>query len=344
MKSSFEGSVHHILVVEDEAAPLSLYINAGTGRIAKLTTTENDALRRDVPLEVLYYGWQSAGEGLLFPAELYVAYDGDIVHKEIRSSIEINAELAADLFELPAEADPVFDADLAVRGETHHQFLQTFAARGFPRDGLQTNVDATELAPGVFHLRGGSHNSMVVEQDDGVIVVEAPLDETRSEAVISWVEENFPDKPISHVISSHHHVDHSAGLRSYVAEGVTAVIHESAASFFEDVFLASSTVTPDSLAENPVEANIETVPADGGLTLEDGTNAVEVYPISNPHAEDLVITYAADAGVVFIVDLYSPNPDAPQLPPGAQIFNNALTELDLDVSVIAGGHGGAIPI
>ena len=78
----FDGSVHHLVVV-DEVAPLTLYINAGTGRIAKLTTMENDALRRDVPLEIFYYSWQSVGqEGFFFPAELYIAYDGDIVHKE----------------------------------------------------------------------------------------------------------------------------------------------------------------------------------------------------------------------------------------------------------------------
>ena len=77
-----DGSVYHLLLVEDEVAPMALYINAGTGRIAKLTTTESHALRRDVPLEVFYYGWQPVGrDGLFFPAELYIAYDGGIVHK-----------------------------------------------------------------------------------------------------------------------------------------------------------------------------------------------------------------------------------------------------------------------
>jgi glyoxylase-like metal-dependent hydrolase (beta-lactamase superfamily II) len=339
----FDGSVHHLLVVEDEVAPLTLYINAGTGHIAKLTTIENDALRRDVPLEIFYYSWQPVGqEGLIFPAELYIAYDGDIVHKEIRTAIEVNPELDSALFEFPAEAAPVFDAELASRGQAYHQYLQSFAAYGFPRDGIQTEVTATELAPGVFHLTGGSHHSLVIEQAEGIVVAEAPLDETRSQAVINWIETTFPDKPISHVVSSHHHVDHSAGLRSYVAEGATIVMGEAAKPFFEDIFLASSTLVPDPLAANPVAATIETAPQDGSFTIPDEMQPVEVYPIENSHAEDMAITYVPAAGVVFISDLYSPNPTASDPGPGAVVLNDRITELGLDVATIAGGHGGTI--
>jgi glyoxylase-like metal-dependent hydrolase (beta-lactamase superfamily II) len=337
-----DGSVHHTLVVEDEVAPMTLYVNAGTGRLAKLTTMENDGLRRDVPVEVFYYGWQPVGEDLFFPAELYVAYDGEIVHKEIRSTIEVNPEIDSALFEFPADSSPVFDEDLAARGASHHQYLQTFAAFGFPRDGFQPQVNAQELAPGVFHLTGGSHHSLAIEQEDGIVIAEAPLDEIRSQAVIDWVETTFPDKSISHAVSSHHHVDHSAGLRTYVAQGVTAVMHETAAPFFEEVFLAGSTVVSDPLAENPVPATIETVEGDGPFIISDATNSVEVYRIENTHAEDMVITFVPEAGVIFLSDLYSPNPNAPSAGPGGIVLNEAITGFDLDVSTIAGGHGGTI--
>ena len=337
-----DGSVHHLLVVEDEVAPLTLYVNAGSGRIVKLTTLENDALRRDVPVEVFYYSWQPVGEDLFFPAELYVAHDGDIVHKEIRTSIELNPELDSELFEFPNEADPVYDEDLAARGESHHQYLQTFAAFGFPRDGVQPNVNAEEVAPGVYHLTGGSHHSLAIEQADGIVIAEAPQDEVRSRAVIEWATETFPDKPISHVVSSHHHVDHSAGLRSYVAEGVTAVMHETAEPFFAEIFLANSTLVPDPLAENPVATTIETLSTEEPFVLADDSNSVEVYAIENPHAEDMVITFVAEAGIVFVSDLYSPNPNAESAGPGGVVLNNAFTTYDLDVSTITGGHGGTI--
>lgn len=337
-----DGSVHHVLQVEDATAPMHLYINAGTGRLAKLSTMENDALRRDVTLEVFYYSWQPVGEGLFFPAEIYVAYDGDIVHKEVRSAIAVNPELEGELFAIPDDVSPVYDEVLAGRGEAMHQYLQSFAARGFPRDGFQPNVSAEEIGEGVFHLSGGSHHSLAVEQDDGVVVVEAPLDETRSQAVMNWVAENIPNKPISHVISSHHHVDHSAGARAYAADGVTAVLHESAVPAFSEIFQASSTVVPDTMQEAPVAVSIEGVPADGSLTIGDGKNAITVYPIDTAHARDMVITHIGDAGVVFVSDLYNPNPDAENLPPGAQVLGDRIDELGLEVMTIAGGHGGTI--
>lgn len=337
-----DGSVHHVLTVEHSIAPLQLYINAGSGRIAKLSTVESDALRRDVVLDVFYYGWQPVGDGLFFPAELYISYDGDIVHKEIRSAIAVNTELDEALFTIPDDLSPVYDETLASRGEAMHQYLQSFAARGFPRDGFQTNVNATEIGDGIYHLTGGSHHSLAVEQESRIVIVEAPLDEIRSRTVMQWAAENFPDKPITHAISSHHHVDHSAGLRAYAAVGATAVVHESAESAFADVFQRSSTIVPDAMDVSPVTAEIESVPADGFLTIGDGANAVEVYPINNSHARDMVITHIPDAGLIFVSDLYNPDPDAESLPPGAQVLNERIAELGLDVTTIAGGHGGTI--
>jgi hypothetical protein len=45
-------------------------------------------------------------------------------------------------------------------------------------------VDPQKLADGVYLLGGGSHNSVAVEFKDYVAVVEVPLDERRSLAVI----------------------------------------------------------------------------------------------------------------------------------------------------------------
>jgi hypothetical protein len=48
-------------------------------------------------------------------------------------------------------------------------------------------VDSAKLADGVFYLTGGSHHSLVVGFKDYIAVVEAPLSEERSLAVIAEV-------------------------------------------------------------------------------------------------------------------------------------------------------------
>jgi mono/diheme cytochrome c family protein/glyoxylase-like metal-dependent hydrolase (beta-lactamase superfamily II) len=336
-----DGMVHHRLVITDDIAPITLYVSAGTGHIAKLSTMENDHLRRDVPLEAFYYNWQMVGDTLSFPAEVYLALDGEIVLEEIRSSVNLNQASDDAMFEIPADVEPVFDEELAMRGELSHQFNQLFAANGFIKDGAQTEINAEEIAPGIYQLGGVANNSLVVEQANGIVVLDAPLHQYRSEAIIEWINQTFPGKPISHVVSTHHHTDHSAGLRTFVAQGATIVLGEAAQPFFEEIFQASSTISPDALAENPVEAQIEVVPADGSFTIPDDEHPVEVYPIENTHAEDMVIAYVGNPGVVFVSDLYSPNPGADPGAGGA-LLRDTIDSLGLDVSLIAGGHGTSI--
>ncbi|MEZ4865519.1 MAG: MBL fold metallo-hydrolase [Caldilineaceae bacterium] len=339
----YEGAVYHRLEVADGAAPLMLYIHAGTGRLAKVTTTEEMPLRRDVALEALYYDWQPIGEsGVAFPAEVYIALDGEIVVKEVRSVITVNPTVDAALFAIPAGIEASYDEALAARGAANHQYLQMFAHYGFIRDGLQTNLVATELAPGIYHLTGGSHNTLAVEQENGVVIIETPLGGYRSDLLMDWVAQTFPDKPVTHAVVTHHHEDHAAGLREFVAAGATAVVHEAAAPFFAHIFAASATVNPDLMSESQSSATIEQVPADASLTIPDDTHAIEIYPIAQTHAQDMVIVYVADPGVVFVTDLYSPNPAAESAGAGGQMIADAIAAHNLDVAWIAGGHGGAI--
>jgi glyoxylase-like metal-dependent hydrolase (beta-lactamase superfamily II) len=339
-----DGVTHRLLVVQDPVAPLMLFLNGRTGRIAKLTTMESDTVRRDVPLEVVYSNWQVVRpQGLLFPNDVSVFFDGVRVHQETRTAINLNPAIDAALFAFPEGVAPIYDEARAARGEAFHQYHQSHAALGFPRDTPQTTVRATELAPGIFHLTGSLHNSLAIVQSQGITVLEAPFDEIRSQAVINWIKTNFSNKFIAYVVSSHHHSDHSAGLRTYVAHGANIVMGESAKPFFERVFKANSMIVRDALANNPVTTPIYPVPVDGSFTIEDETQPVEVYSLFDAHARDMVISYIPNAGIVFVSDLYSPNPNATTNPgAGARAIKDKITVLGLDAKMIVGGHGGSI--
>ena len=60
----------------------------------------------------------------------------------------------------------------------------------------QTRVVTTQLAPGVILLAGGSHNSVAVEFKDFVTVIEGPLSNQRTNAVVAEVHKLFLGKPI----------------------------------------------------------------------------------------------------------------------------------------------------
>ncbi len=335
-----DGIKHHVLVVDDEVAPIRFYVNASTGYISKAETVENEPLRRDVRIEVVYENWATVKGGLSFPSRVRLSLDGERIHEEVRSSIEVNQALDPALFDFPAEVQPEFDSELAEWGARNHQLYQMWEATGFPYTGRGTTIEAREIAPRVHYVRGSSHHSLVIEQEEGIVVAEAPLHEHRSEAVIKWIRATFPGKPITHVIATHHHGDHSAGLRTYVAEGVPIVVHEAAKAFYENIFQAPSTIVPDPLALNPVAATIETVPADGPFTIPDAAVPVYVYPFENSHAEDLVFIYVPNGGVVFVADVYNPNHVTAG--EGVNELADAIVANNLNVSMIVGVHGETI--
>src|SRR5690606_37441345 len=98
-----------------------------------------------------------------------------------------NPSLDAELFAFPSGADPMYVAEDALWGEINFTFQQAFDAIGIPLDVKQTYVQAEEIAAGVWFVTGGSHNSVVVEQAGGLVVIEPTLYPERSAAILDWI-------------------------------------------------------------------------------------------------------------------------------------------------------------
>lgn len=337
--ADFDGDSYELLEVSDAVFPVTLWVDPDTSLIARLTTMENAHLHRDIELDVRYGDWQDTPDGVLFPSTVQLYYGGVLVHDETRGTVTTNPELPPETFDLPPEATPVFDQAETDRGMANHQHNQLFASVGIPLDGLQTFVQADEVAPGVWHLTGGSHHTMVVEQADGLVLFDVPLNPQRAEAILDWIDMELGGAPVTHVIASHHHEDHVSGIRVMVATGATLVVHETAETFFDDVMTAPSTIEPDRLEDNPVAAMIETIPAGGTYVLDDPMNPVTVYELASTHAQDLVLPFVESAGIAFTVDIYSPN--FGMNPFGAQEVLDAFDAAGItaDVNEIYGGHG-----
>jgi glyoxylase-like metal-dependent hydrolase (beta-lactamase superfamily II) len=104
-------------------------------------------------------------------------------------------------------------------------------------------VESTNLADRVWLLGGGSHNSVLVEFNDFVAVVEAPQNEERSLAVMDEVSRLAPNRPIKYVVNTHHHMDHAGGLRTYLAQGTTVVTHAINQQYYVDLLFSTAART-----------------------------------------------------------------------------------------------------
>jgi glyoxylase-like metal-dependent hydrolase (beta-lactamase superfamily II) len=333
-----DGELRHRIDIADGPRPISLFVDRFTGELTDLATIENDHVAGDTVLEVHYLGWQTwDASGVLFPSDVVLAFGDQPVHVERRTAVAVNPALEASLFAFPTGATPQHVAAAAARGARNSQFHEAFGALGVPLDGLQTFVEAEPLAPGVHHLRGGSHNSLVIEQQSGVVVVEAPLYEARAKAIYDWITANIPGKPVTHVVSSHHHRDHAGALRTFVARGARVVLGAQAQPYFATAFRAARTVEPDELALMPRPAAFDVVPVGGEFTIPDQARPVRVIHVPSTHANDMVVAYTPAGRAMFVSDIYSPG--LPGNPAGAKEVLDVVVAKNLALDVIAGGHG-----
>ena len=208
-------------------------------------------------------------------------------------------------------------------------------------------VESQKLADGVWYVGGSGANSVAVEFRDFTAVVEGPTDEARSIAVINEVYKLIPRKPIRFLVNTHHHFDHSGGLRTYVAEGATIVTHERNREFFQRVFFAPSTRTlqADRLAMYPRAPVFETVNQRYALT--DGTRVMELHYVPGlAHNQNMLIAYLPKERIVVEGDLYNPPAaGAPAPMPNAnnKTFLDTVQRLKLDIAQIASIHGRPAP-
>ena len=203
-------------------------------------------------------------------------------------------------------------------------------------------TDAQKIGEGVWYIAGGSHHSVAVEFPDHVAVIEGPQNEARSIAVIDEVKKAVPNKPIRYLINTHHHFDHSGGLRTYAAEGATIVTHAMNRPFYEKAFAAPRTLNPDKLAQSKKTTKYQIftdkkVFSGGGRTLE-------LHHVrGNPHNDAIVMAYLPKERLLIEVDLYAPTADNAPLAAiprsfAANLYDN-VQRLKLDVDKVVPLHG-----
>ena len=339
--TTLRGRPHRLLVIDDEVTPIRLYVDSRTGRIDRLSTEDHLYLRRDVRLIVDFSGWRSV-RGVRFPRTASIRLDGKVVHTETRTSIAVNRPASATRFRFPAGIAPAYDARLAARGAATTEWLMSFAQDGFPKDGAADQIVPRVVAPGSTLIQGIPNNSMIVEQSNGIVVVEGALSDFRAEALIRYISRTYPGKPVRYVTASHHHADHAGGMRPFVALGATAVIGADAVPLFRRVFGdRSSRLLPDRLDGKTTNATIRPVAAGSVATLTDAARPVIVLPETTQHATTTILVFVPDQGVLFVNgDTYTPGGP---FGPGARSLEQTIEANGLAVRWIVGGHGTVVP-
>lgn len=182
-------------------------------------------------------------------------------------------------------------------------------------------VESEKVADGVWYLTGGTHHSVLVEFKDYLALIETPQNEARTRAVLAEVKK-LSSKPLRYAINTHHHFDHSGGVRTAAAEKIVIVTHAINKPFYSKLFKGKIEIVTDK------------------RVFTDGSRALELYAIEgSAHNEGFLMAYLPKEKILVEVDAFTP-PAAAVTPNAANLYENVQRQ-KIDVEKILALHGRA---
>ncbi len=341
---SIKGTPYQVLQYRDSGLQVEMFLDASTHLPSRVAYLEDDVRLGDTRNEFVWSDWREAG-GLQLPFTMEHRLNGHTFRKEQIQSVENNPSLDAELFAIP---DEIRQAEETGERVIAH-WVQRRARMGVSYLNYATPQQASleEVSPGLFLLGGAGHQSYVIEMNDHLVVIEAPLFEERSLAVIAAIQEKFPDKPIRYLVMTHYHRDHSGGFRTYVAEGATIVAPAAIQGFWNEVLSSPRTIEPDAFAQ--LAQNVEGTPqfsfegVEEIKELTDGDRVVRLYAVPNPHVQDMIGVYLPAEKATITADLVSSGLNPDSVEERAFAYYDFVQDQGLDVDRILRVHGPPVP-
>ena len=190
----------------------------------------------------------------------------------------------------PSRTAPALVAALALGGAAPLAAQQDYGA---------VEIVTTPLAAGVFMLTGAGGNIGVSVGEDGVFVVDdqfAPL----SDKIMTAIE-GLSDKPVSYVLNTHWHGDHTGGNEHFGEAGAVVVAHDNVRTRMSTeqvnrVFRRTTPPSPD--AALPVVTFTEDV------TFHFNGGPISVRHVPGAHTDGDSLVYFEGADVLHTGDTF----------------------------------------
>ena len=301
------GKKYQVVTFEGaNKAKVNGYINE-QNLVERVETGIDNAFLGDMHFEAIYSNYKDAG-GVQFPMHIIQRQGGHPIFDLNVADVKVNAPVSIQAAPAAVAANP--------------------------------SVTSEKLGDGVYLILGG-YAVVAVDMKDHIALVESGQTEARGLAVIAEAKRLIPNKPIKYVINTHSHIDHSSGLRAFVAEGTTILTHQANKTYLEQVLSQPHTLNPDSAQRAGKKPIVEAVGEKRVLT--DGTHVIELYHMQNYlHHDGMLLVYLPNEKVVVQADGYNPQavtakPPSPASPFPLSFLDN-VARLKLDVQRIVPVH------
>ncbi len=329
--------------------PFTVAFEPKTGLPLRIRTLDYDNVWADVTYDEVLSGWRDFN-GVRVAMNRKYELNGRMVQDVQLSDFQANPAIDPAKFAVPAELRA--GAAKPATGAVPYQWVIRRQFIGIYLDSENTSFDSkvtqslrlNEIAPGVVHVVGGTHNSLLVEMADYLVMVDAPISDAQSLWVVNAARQRFPGKPIKWLVLTHHHMDHIGGLRGILGEGAVLVVGQGAAQHYRKVLAAPMERDPDMKPMDFSGVQILEVPESHVMSDSKGRQVIAYAMQNNPHAKGMLMVYVPDAKLGFVTDLWSPGVPLPDKPNPALIsVVRTVQRAGIQPERFAGGHGGVAP-
>lgn len=233
----------------------------------------------DVRQRVYFDNWQTF-HGLVYPTNEVVERNG--VPWQSRQVIAFDANPPIN------EADFKMDADTAQKALGSKGWESPFKGK-----------DSVQLAAGIT-LYPGSWNVTIVRQDDGLVLLEAPISGTFFGGVVDKAEEQNPGLRIKAVLSTSDSWPHVGGVRQAVALGLPVYILDLNKPLLDRLMASPRHLQPDLLAQSPRRPVWRTVSEK--IEVGSGANRMVLYPLRGASTERQYMVYFPEHQLLYASD------------------------------------------
>ena len=315
---TFRGELMPGVRYANGADTVALWFDRLNGLLVVAERVTEDGVLGDRRNTAMYTRWADVA-GIKLPREIDSEANGRLVAHTVITSASINGTMDEALLGIP---------------DSISQRAQRAAAT--PAAIVVTLV---EVGPNVWRAEGQSHHSLVVKQGNGLLVVEMPQTAARSKAVLDTLRSRFPGLPVRMAVNTHHHWDHSGGVREYLAQGIPVVTHRRNVGFLRNVATAKKSVAPDALTRG---RRVPLISAAGDtMSIGTGDTRVELIELPNTHVEGMLAVYVPSLRALFVADVIQPGPG--MSPVGSREVMALVKARGITVDRVVGAHAGIVP-
>lgn len=286
---TLQGVRNHGVAFTWRGNAATVFVNANTHLPTLLEIVRNDdrfGVWGDVTERRWYSFWSMERGGVWYPRQVTVEWNGQPYSDETTLALAANAPLAEAELAIPADVRAAFAASLS---------------RPIGLGSLRLDASkAIDLADGVVMLPG-SWNVVLVRQDDGIIVIEAPISAQYSADVLAYAAQRFLGATVKAVITTSDAWPHIGGVREYIARGIPLYHLDLNGGILDRLAAAPRTISTDALARAPRPPQWHGV---GGRTiLGSGANRIELLPVRGELGERMMHVWFPALNLLYASDM-----------------------------------------